>query len=160
MHGFLSLFYLFTGIAWMVKCAMHWRDILPIQTYLTGVIVFLMIEQAFSYGFYENINATGEKSRVLAVFVVCTFILNSNRVQAVLNAGRNSLSFFILLIVCLGYGVIRPTLGGNLMRKCKILALSHFVFGVFYSGIHVRLPPINMLQVGRCMWIASRPASS
>lgn len=41
-------------------------------------------------------------------------------------------SFFILLIVCLGYGIIRPTLG-KLMRKCVILAVCHFIFGVAYS---------------------------
>jgi hypothetical protein len=51
-----------------------------------------------------------------------------------LNAGRNTISLFILLIVCLGYGVIRPTLGGNLMRKCIYLSSAHFIFGVIYSG--------------------------
>jgi hypothetical protein len=122
LHGFLSIFYLATAIFWFILCSRHWRDLLQLQIYLSGVIVFLMIEQAFSYGFYDNYNVTGDKSKVLAVFV------------AVLNAGRNTVSLFILLIVCLGFGVIRPTLGGNLMRKCVTLSIAHFIFGVVYSG--------------------------
>jgi hypothetical protein len=70
LHGFLTLFYLVTAIIWFVLCSRHWRDLLQIQMYLSGVIVFLMIEQAFSYGFYDNYNVTGIKSKVLAFFVV------------------------------------------------------------------------------------------
>jgi hypothetical protein len=32
-------------------------------------------------------------------------------IVAVLNAFRNSFSFFLLLIVCMGYGVVKPSLG-------------------------------------------------
>ena len=32
-------------------------------------------------------------------------------IVAILNAGRNSFSFFLLLIVCMGYGVVKPSLG-------------------------------------------------
>jgi hypothetical protein len=60
----------------------------------------------------------------------CSLLIN----EAILNAGRNTLSLFILLIVCLGYGVIRPTLGETLMKKCIYLACAHFVFGVVYSA--------------------------
>lgn len=46
-----------------------------------------------------------------------------------LNAARNSISFFMLLIVCMGYGVVRPSLGATMLRV-RILALVHFIFGV------------------------------
>ncbi len=51
---------------------------------------------------------------------------------AVLNAGRNSFSFFLLLIVCLGYGVVKHTLGKT-MTYVRFLAVVHFVFGVIYA---------------------------
>lgn len=42
---------------------MHWRDLLPLQNYLSVVIVFLMIEQAFNYGYYENFNVHGKNCK-------------------------------------------------------------------------------------------------
>jgi hypothetical protein len=53
-------------------------------------------------------------------------------VVAVLNAARNSFSFFLLLIVCMGYGVVKPTLGRT-MIYVRWLAIAHFVFGIVYA---------------------------
>ena len=54
-------------------------------------------------------------------------------ILAVFNAARNAISFFILLIVCLGYGVVRPNLGST-MTRCKLLAVAHFLCGVLYAA--------------------------
>lgn len=52
-----------------------------------------------------------------------------------LDAGRNSLSFFMLLVVSLGLSVVRDSLGST-MRKCQLLAGAHFIFGgLFYHRI-------------------------
>ena len=59
---------------------------------------------------------------------------------AVLNAGRNSFSFFLLLIVCMGYGVVKPTLGKT-MIYVRILAITHFVFGVIYGVASLSITP-------------------
>jgi hypothetical protein len=61
-------------------------------------------------------------------------------VVAVLNAGRNSFSFFLLLIVCMGYGVVKPSLGRT-MVYVRILAIAHFVFGVIYSVASLSITP-------------------
>lgn len=53
-------------------------------------------------------------------------------VVGILNAARNSFSFFLLLIVCMGYGVVKPTLGRT-MIYVRWLAAAHFVFGLVYS---------------------------
>jgi len=47
---------------------------------------------------------------------------------AILDAGRNALSFFMLLVVALGLSVVRESLGPR-MLKCQVLAGLHFVFG-------------------------------
>ncbi|CAG8574521.1 11661_t:CDS:2 [Paraglomus brasilianum] len=120
-YGLLSLVYLAIGIVWMVLSILHWREILQVQNYISGVILFLMIEMAFNWGYWENYNNTGHPSTALAIVV------------SVLNAGRNSISFFMLLIVCMGYGVVKPTLGST-MNKCRALAGAHFVFGIIYSA--------------------------
>ena len=48
--------------------------------------------------------------------------------MAILDAGRNSMSFFMLLVVSLGLSVVRESLGRT-MLKCKALTALHFFFG-------------------------------
>ena len=48
--------------------------------------------------------------------------------MAILDAGRNSMSFFMLLVVSLGLSVVRESLGRT-MLKCKALTALHFIFG-------------------------------
>ena len=48
--------------------------------------------------------------------------------MAILDAGRNSMSFFMLLVVSLGLSVVRESLGRT-MLKCKALTALHFLFG-------------------------------
>ncbi|KAG0212167.1 hypothetical protein BGX28_006713 [Mortierella sp. GBA30] len=120
-YGALSLVYMCIGIAWMVLCAKHWREILTVQHFISGVIFFLMIEMAFNWGYWDNYNKTGEPSVALLVLV------------CILNSGRNSLSLFMLLIVSMGYGVVKPTLGST-MKKVIVLSLAHFLFGIIYSA--------------------------
>jgi uncharacterized membrane protein len=61
-------------------------------------------------------------------------------VVSILNAARNSFSFFLLLIVCMGYGVVKPSLGRT-MVWVRGLALVHFVFGIIYAiGSHLISP--------------------
>jgi hypothetical protein len=52
---------------------------------------------------------------------------------AILDAGRNSMSFFMLLVVSLGLSVVRESLG-RVMLKCKALTALHFLFG----SMHLR----------------------
>ncbi|CAG8590964.1 630_t:CDS:10, partial [Acaulospora colombiana] len=127
-YGLLSLTYLVIGVWWMSLSILHWRDILQVQNYISAVILFLMLEMAFNWGYWENYNTYGYSSKFLLGLV------------AVLNAGRNSISFFMLLIVCMGYGVVKPTLG-NTMNKCRALATAHFIFGVIYAAGTMLIDP-------------------
>jgi hypothetical protein len=79
-----------------------------------------MIEMAFNYAFFSNYNVQGVPSNLLLTAVV------------VLNAGRNSLSFFMLLIVSLGYGVVKYVkfyLGQLWAKPCgSVLPLELHIF--------------------------------
>lgn len=77
-----------------------------------------------------NRNGSNVGSKVLMIIV------------AVLNAGRNSFSFFLLLIVCMGYGVVKPSLGKT-MIYVRYLAGGHFVFGLIYSIASLTITPEN-----------------
>lgn len=61
-------------------------------------------------------------------------------IVGILNAGRNSFSFFLLLIVCMGYGVVKHTLGKTMIRV-RWLAAAHFLFGLVYSLTFLSITP-------------------
>lgn len=73
-------------------------------------------------------------------------------VVAILNAARNSFSFFLLLIVCMGYGVVKPTLGRT-MVYIRYLAAAHFIFGLIYAITSLLLSPES---VGRQILLPSQ----
>lgn len=79
---------------------------------------------------YLNLHGGNLGSKVLLVIV------------AILNAFRNSFSFFLLLIVCMGYGVVKPTLGRT-MVYIRYLAIAHFVFGLVYAVTSLVITPDN-----------------
>ncbi|KAH8917494.1 hypothetical protein BT69DRAFT_1313736 [Atractiella rhizophila] len=118
-YGTLVLVYLALGATWGWQCWKFREDLLPIQHYITGTILFLIVEMVSIWGYYAYLNAYGSAGfgRVLLVLV------------AILNAGRNSLSFFLLLLVSMGYGIVRPSLG-SVMTKVRILAGVHFFFAI------------------------------
>ncbi|KAG7452349.1 uncharacterized protein BT62DRAFT_1071496 [Guyanagaster necrorhizus] len=123
--------------AWGWLCYKHVQELLPIQYYLSGLVGLLVIEMIANWGrvksyiclcftnslvYYRYLNAHG-KSTASTVFLI---------VVAILDAGRNSMSFFMLLVVSLGLSVVRESLGRT-MIKCQILAGAHFIFGILYA---------------------------
>ena len=71
-----------------------------------------------NFAYYRYLNAHGKGVTSTAFLIVV----------AILDAGRNALSFFLLLIVALGLSVVRESLGST-MTKCQLLAVAHFIFG-------------------------------
>ncbi|KAG8739345.1 hypothetical protein FRC10_005772 [Ceratobasidium sp. 414] len=59
-------------------------------------------------------------------------LTTSSTAVSIMDAGRNALSFFLLLVVSLGLSVVRESLG-PIMIRVRLLAGAHFVFGVLYA---------------------------
>ncbi|KAH9982858.1 protein PTM1 [Lactifluus volemus] len=118
----MLIFYSALAVAWGWMCRKHVTEILPIQYYLSCLVGFLIIEMVANLAYYRYLNAHGKgTASTIFLFVV-----------AILDAGRNSLSFFMLLVVSLGLSVVRDNLGPT-MRKAQLLAIAHFIFGVLYA---------------------------
>lgn len=130
----MFLVYTVLGAAWGFLCYKHKDDLLPIQVchndcsfradaytkqyYLSGLVGFLIIEMVANWVYYRYLNAHGRGTASTAfLFVV-----------AILDAGRNALSFFMLLVVSLGLSVVRESLGRTMLR-CQLLTAAHFIFG-------------------------------
>ncbi|KAJ7103331.1 lung seven transmembrane receptor-domain-containing protein [Mycena belliarum] len=118
----MFLVYAAFGCAWGWLCYSHVHELLPIQYYLSGLVALVIIEMVANWAYYRYLNAHG-KSAASTVFLI---------VVAILDAGRNSMSFFMLLVVSLGLSVVRESLGRT-MLKCQILAGAHFIFGILYA---------------------------
>ncbi|KAI0402644.1 lung seven transmembrane receptor-domain-containing protein [Xylaria palmicola] len=129
-YGGITILYAVVAVFWGFLYYQHRYDILPVQNYITAILVFLVIEMLLTWGFYDFLNRNGSSigSKVLLILV------------AILNAFRNSFSFFLLLIVCMGYGVVKPSLGKT-MIYVRWLAIAHFVFGLVYAITSLLVSP-------------------
>ncbi|THH07355.1 hypothetical protein EW145_g3438 [Phellinidium pouzarii] len=124
VNFYFALFLTYSVMAsvWGWLCYKYREELLPLQYYLSSLVGLLVIEMIANWAYYRYLNAHG-RGTVATVFLF---------VVAILDAGRNALSFFMLLVVSLGLSVVRESLGRT-MLKCKILAVAHFVFGVLYA---------------------------
>ncbi|KAL4241630.1 LU7TM family protein [Abortiporus biennis] len=124
VNFYFAMFLVYTaiGAAWGWLCYKNIQDLLPIQYYLSSLLGFLVVEMVANWAYYRYLNAHG-RGTTSTVFLI---------VVAILDAGRNALSFFLLLIVSLGLSVVRESLGKT-MIKCQALAVAHFIFGVLYA---------------------------
>lgn len=131
-YAAITMVYAFAAIAWGALYWLHRHDILAVQNYITAILVFLVVEMFMTWLFYDYQNRHGLNVGAKALLVVVS----------ILSAGRNSFSFFLLLIVCMGYGVVKPTLGKT-MIYVRWLAGAHFVFGVAYAVASLSVTPEN-----------------
>ena len=119
----MAIIYSLVGVFWGFLFYLHRSDILPLQLYLSAFIVFLAVEMAVIWGYYDYVNVNGNKTAGARTYLILVSILN---------AARNSFSFFMLLLVCLGYSVVKPSLGPQ-MKRIWLLTGAHFVFGVLFA---------------------------
>ncbi|MCO5564262.1 hypothetical protein L7F22_017920 [Adiantum nelumboides] len=113
-YGLLSLAYLVLGIIWLLQYFRFWRDILQLQNFISLVIALGMCEMTLWYFDYSNFNETGFRPAGITLWAVSV------------GAIRKTVSRCLLLIVSMGYGVVRPTLGG-LSSRVLILGATYFV---------------------------------
>ena len=116
----MTVAYALICLGWFYASHIHSKELLPIQKFIGYVLVFLVIEYFINLQLYQDYNRNGNVSNGFLYF------------SAILTAGRNSISWFMLLIVALGYGVWRPSLG-KAMYFCAALAVVNFVTGCVYS---------------------------
>ncbi|KAG7589878.1 Lung seven transmembrane receptor-like [Arabidopsis suecica] len=113
-YGFMSLAFVLLGIFWFSQCARFWREVLPLQNCLTLVITLGMCEMALWYFDYAEFNETGIRPTVITIWAV-TF-----------GSIKRTSARIIILMVSMGYGVVRPTLGG-FTSKVIMLGVTFFI---------------------------------
>ncbi|XP_058108659.1 uncharacterized protein C26H5.07c-like isoform X2 [Magnolia sinica] len=113
-YGFMSLAFVVLAVFWFSQYARFWREVLQLQNCITLVIALGMFETALWYFEYAQFNKTGERLIGITIWAV-TF-----------GNVKRTVSRMIILLVSMGYGVVRPTLGG-LTSKVIMLGTTFFL---------------------------------
>lgn len=113
-YGFMSLAYLVLGLVWFLRFVRFWKDIIQLHYHITAVIALGMCEMAVWYFEYANFNSTGTRPMGITLWAV-TF-----------SSVKKTVSRLLLLVVSMGYGVVKPTLGG-ITSKVLLLGVIYFV---------------------------------
>ncbi|KAL6179052.1 hypothetical protein ACLB2K_050568 [Fragaria x ananassa] len=113
-YVFMALAYVLIGVIWLIQYVRFWDDILQLQHCITAVIALGLFEMILWYADYVNFNNTGMRPVFLTTLVVTV------------GAVRKTVSRLLILTVSMGYGVVRPTLGG-LTSKVLLLGVTFFL---------------------------------
>uniref|UniRef100_A0A8B9PAD1 Transmembrane protein 87A n=1 Tax=Apteryx owenii TaxID=8824 RepID=A0A8B9PAD1_APTOW len=107
----MCIVYVFFGVLWLAWSACYWRDLLRIQFWIGAVIFLGMLEKAVFYAEFQNIRYTGESVQGALILA------------ELLSAVKRSLARTLVIIVSLGYGIVKPRLGVTLHKVVMAGAL-------------------------------------
>ncbi|KAG8643203.1 transmembrane protein 87A [Manihot esculenta] len=113
-YGFMSLSFVILGVFWFYQYARYWKGVFPLLNCITLVITLGMFEMALWYFDYAEFNETGVRPTGITIWAV-TF-----------GTVKRTVARLIILMVSMGYGVVRPTLGG-LTSKVIMLGVTFFL---------------------------------
>ncbi|XP_059117373.1 transmembrane protein 87B isoform X1 [Peromyscus eremicus] len=147
----MCIVYILYGVLWLMWSACYWKDILRIQFWIAAVIFLGMLEKAVFYSEYQNINSTGLSTQGLLIFA------------ELISAVKRTLARLLVIIVSLGYGIVKPRLG-TVMHRVIGLGLLYLVFAAVEGTMRVlgandsdlvllASLPLSLLDSGLCWWI-------
>ncbi|KAM3863046.1 transmembrane protein 87A [Diretmus argenteus] len=164
-HGFISvtewplmifymvmcIVYILYALLWFVWAAYYWKDLLRIQFWIAGVIFLGMVEKAVFCAEYENTNAVGSASPGLLIFA------------ELVSALKRTLARLLVIIVSLGYGIVKPRLG-TVMHRVVGLGVLYFAFASIEGVLRITGAkdsdlallaniPLALLDSSLCWWI-------
>ncbi|XP_058879780.1 transmembrane protein 87A-like isoform X3 [Acipenser ruthenus] len=147
----MCIVYILYGMLWFLWSACYWKDLLRIQFWIAGVIFLGMLEKAVFCAEYQNTNIIGSASEGLLIF------------GELISALKRTLARLLVIIVSLGYGIVKPRLG-TVMHRVVGLGVLYFLFaaiegilritGAKYSDLALLASiPLALLDSGLCWWI-------
>jgi hypothetical protein len=160
-YGNLSLGYMGLAAWWTLQSATWWKQIGTIHVCIVVVIVISLLEAAFWWEFYSDWNRQGVYSRTFFFFAISATVLKS------------AVSYMLLLVASLGWGVTRPYLERELVLRVlgvgAVFVFFDAVREVMLSFRHshsvppflvlVCLVPVSMLVAGIFVWVFASLAS-
>ncbi|ETE66889.1 Transmembrane protein 87A, partial [Ophiophagus hannah] len=147
----MCIVYVLFGVLWFAWSACYWRDLLRIQFWIGTVILLGMLEKAVFYAEFQNIRYTGKSVREALILA------------ELLSALKRSLARILVIIVSLGYGIVKPRLGITLHKVIAAGAL-YLLFSGMEGVLRVTgaqndlaslaFIPLAFLDTALCWWIS------
>ncbi|XP_028156930.1 transmembrane protein 87A isoform X6 [Ostrinia furnacalis] len=138
---------------WLLVCGLQWRDLLRIQYWIGGVALLGMVESATYYGVYSAINNSGYFS--LEAYLFAEWV----------SVAKRALARMLVIIVSLGFGIVKPRLGPALQRVVgagllwfALAALNawlrlHHRAGDRNRALLLSEAPLSLLDSAVCWWV-------
>lgn len=120
----MTIVYGVFGLIWMVFSAMNYKELIRIQFWIGGVIFLGMLEKAVFYSEYSAVNNSGLS------------LPGAHKFAQAVSALKRSLARMLVIIVSLGFGIIKPRLGPMLHRIVGVGAL-YFILATVDAFVHV-----------------------
>ncbi|XP_054874679.1 transmembrane protein 87A isoform X1 [Amphiprion ocellaris] len=147
----MCIVYILYALLWFIWAACYWKDLLRIQFWIAGVIFLGMVEKAVFCAEYENTNAVGSASPGLLIFA------------ELISALKRTLARLLVIIVSLGYGIVKPRLG-TVMHRVVGLGILYFAFASIEGVLRITGAkdsdlallaniPLALLDSSLCWWI-------
>ncbi|XP_061600795.1 transmembrane protein 87A isoform X2 [Cololabis saira] len=147
----MCVVYILYALLWFIWAACYWKDLLRIQFWIAGVIFLGMVEKAVFCAEYENTNALGSASPGLLIFA------------ELVSALKRTLARLLVIIVSLGYGIVKPRLG-TVMHRVVVLGVLYFAFASIEGVLRITGAkdsdlallasiPLALLDSSLCWWI-------
>nr|XP_054606154.1 transmembrane protein 87A isoform X3 [Nothobranchius furzeri] len=147
----MCIVYILYALLWFLWAACYWKDLLRIQFWIAGVIFLGMVEKAVFCAEYENTNLVGSASPGLLIFA------------ELVSALKRTLARLLVIIVSLGYGIIKPRLG-TVMHRVVGLGILYFAFASIEGVLRITGTkdsdlallaniPLALLDSSLCWWI-------
>ncbi|XP_060943050.1 transmembrane protein 87A [Limanda limanda] len=147
----MCIVYILYALLWFAWAACYWKDLLRIQFWIAGVIFLGMVEMAVFCAEYENTNAVGSASSGLLIFA------------ELVSALKRTLARLLVIIVSLGYGIVKPRLG-TVMHRVVGLGVLYFAFASIEGVLRITGAkdsdlallaniPLALLDSSLCWWI-------
>ncbi|VDM32029.1 unnamed protein product [Hydatigera taeniaeformis] len=143
-YGVLALAHALLALLWLCFIFFHWKDLLRIQYYITLMVFIGLVEQITLYALYESLNRTGVALKSALIFAL------------IVSCVKRTLARFLLLIVCVGYGITKSRLG-TAYRRIVWICIVYLVCSLFDSGLrafHPRFKPSLAVLIGGLPMIA------
>ncbi|KAM3919232.1 transmembrane protein 87A isoform 2-T2 [Leptodactylus fuscus] len=146
----MCIVYVLFGVLWLAWSACYWRDLQRIQFWVGAVILLGMLEKAVFYAEFQNIRYYGHSVQGAVIL------------GELLSAVKRSLARILVIIVSLGYGIVKPRLGATLHKVVMAGAL-YLLFSGMEGVLRVTgaqsdlsslaFIPLAFLDTALCWWI-------
>eukprot|EP00927_Polykrikos_kofoidii_P005564 TRINITY_DN12206_c0_g1_i1.p1 TRINITY_DN12206_c0_g1~~TRINITY_DN12206_c0_g1_i1.p1 ORF type:complete len:526 (-),score=60.65 TRINITY_DN12206_c0_g1_i1:113-1690(-) len=122
--GWLCLCYFVLAAIWFGLVMRGWRDLVQIQMCIAVVIFLGLVETSLWYVFLNDWNTDGLRNHGFLTMAILATVVKS------------IVSYMLVLVACLGWGVTLPYLDKRTTLKIEIVSLLYIVFAFLRLGVH------------------------